>query len=143
MYFIFWNCTWMGLSCWRKSSFSFTIAHKIVHKFKLIFSRITLESVHFSNAFFKFRLLYSIIKIIFSNLNPNCPNLLDMRNLQEQVKKAFCYQKLFWSITVWINCSSELKNFANLWPSALNFKSFSWSPEQFLTDLKFNCKNLL
>ena len=22
-------------------------------------------------------------------------NLLDMRNLQEQVKKAFCYQKLF------------------------------------------------
>ena len=32
---------------------------------------------------------------IFSNLNSNCSNLLDMRNLQEQVKKAFCYQKLF------------------------------------------------
>ena len=31
----------------------------------------------------------------FSNLNSNCSNLLDMRNLQEQVKKAFCYQKLF------------------------------------------------
>ena len=28
-----------------------------------------------------------------------------MRNLQEQVKKAFCYQKLFWPFTVWINCS--------------------------------------
>ena len=26
----------------------------------------------------------------FSNLNSNCSNLLDMRNLQEQVKKAFC-----------------------------------------------------
>ena len=27
---------------------------------------------------------------IFSNMNSNCSNLLDMRNLQEQVKKAFC-----------------------------------------------------
>ena len=53
------------------------------------------------------------IPIIFSNLNYNCSNLLDMRNLQEQVKKAFCYQKLFWPFTVWINCSSDLKNFAN------------------------------
>ena len=32
---------------------------------------------------------------IFSKLNFNHSNLLDMRNLQEQVKKAFCYQKLF------------------------------------------------
>ena len=29
-----------------------------------------------------------------------------MRNLHEQVKKAFCYQKLFWPFTVWINCCS-------------------------------------
>ena len=29
-----------------------------------------------------------------------------MKNLEEQGKKAFCYQKLF---TVWINCSSDLK----------------------------------
>ena len=35
------------------------------------------------------------IPIIFSNLNSNCSNLLGMRNLQEQVKKAFCHQKLF------------------------------------------------
>ena len=35
------------------------------------------------------------ITIIFSNLNYNCSNFLDVRNLQEQVKKAFCYQKLF------------------------------------------------
>ena len=52
-----------------------------------------------------------------------------MRNLQEQVKKAFCYQKLFWPFTTWINCSSDLKNFAL--PSASNFKSFSRSEEQF------------
>ena len=53
-----------------------------------------------------------------------------MRNLQEQVKKAFCYQKLFWPFTVWINCCSDLKNFANSRPSASNFKSFSRSLEQ-------------
>ena len=35
-----------------------------------------------------------------------------MRNLQEQVKKAFCYQKLFWPFTAWINCSSDLKSFS-------------------------------
>ena len=66
-----------------------------------------------------------------SNLNSNCSNLLDMRNLQEQVKKAFCYQKMFWPFTVWINCSSDLKGFANSRPSALNFKSFPCSLEQF------------
>ena len=49
--------------------------------------------------------------IFFSNLNSN-PNLLGMRNLQEQFKKAFCYQNLFW------NCSHDLKNFANSRPSA-------------------------
>ena len=47
-----------------------------------------------------------------------------MRNLQEQVKKAFSYQKS-------LNCSSDLKNFANSRPSASNFKSFSRSIEQF------------
>ena len=64
-------------------------------------------------------------------MNYNCSNLLDIRNLQEQVKKAFCYQKSFWPFTVWINCSNDLKNFANPWPSASNFKSFSRSVEQF------------
>ena len=81
------------------------------------------------------------IPIIFSNLNYNCSNLLDMRNLQEQVKKAFCYQKLFWPFTVWINCSSDLKTFANSRPSASNFKSFSRSLEQFIqavTECFFN-----
>ena len=55
---------------------------------------------------------YFSIPIIFSNLNHNSSNLLDLRNLQEQVKKAFCYHKLFWPFTV-------LK------------KSFSQSLEQF------------
>ena len=54
-----------------------------------------------------------------------------MRNLQEQVKKAFCCQKLFWPFTVWINCSSDLKIFANYQPSASNFKSLSWSLKHF------------
>ena len=67
----------------------------------------------------------------FSNLNSNCSNLLDKRNLQEQVKKAFCYQKLFWPFTVWINCSSDLKFFANSRPSASNFNFFSQSLKQF------------
>ena len=54
-----------------------------------------------------------------------------MRNLQEQVKKVFCYQKLFWPFTVWINCSSDLNNFANSRPSAWNFKCFNRSLEHF------------
>ena len=76
------------------------------------------------------------IPIFFSDLNYNCSNLLDMRNLQEQVKKAFCYQKLFWPFTVRINCSGDLKNFANSWPSASNFKRFSRSLEQFVRTVK-------
>ena len=41
--------------------------------------------------------------------------------------------KFFWP-TVRNNCSSDLKFFANSWPLAWNFKSFSWSLKQlFLT----------
>ena len=54
-----------------------------------------------------------------------------MGNLHEKVRKSFCYQKLFWPFTVWINCSSDLKNFANSQPSTSNFKSFSQRLEQF------------
>ena len=55
----------------------------------------------------------SIFSCMFLNPNffSNCSNLYVRRNLQEQVKKAFCYQKLFWPFTVWINCSSDLKMF--------------------------------
>ena len=65
-------------------------------------------------------------------MNSNCSNLLDPRNLQEQVKKAFCYNKLFWPFTVWINCSSDFKFFEN------SFKSFSWSLEQFFLSVGQN-----
>ena len=57
-------------------------------------------------------------------MNCNCSNLLDMKNLQEQVKKHSVTIKLIWLFTVWINCSSHLKIFEILaWPSASNFKS--------------------
>ena len=69
--------------------------------------------------------------IFFSILDYNCSDLLDIRNLHEQVKKAFCYQKLFWPFSVWINCSSDLKIISNSPPSSSNFKSFSRSREQF------------
>ena len=82
------------------------------------------------------------IPIIFSNFEFNCSNLSSLRNLQEQVKKAFCYQELFWPFTVWINCSSDLKNFENSRPSASNFKSCFWSLEQFfLTVVQNNFGN--
>ena len=71
-------------------------------------------------------------------MNSNCSNLLNMRNLQEQVKKAFCYQKLLWPFTAWINCSSGLKNFAISRPSASNSKSFSRSREQFFLTVDQN-----
>ena len=35
-------------------------------------------------------------------MNYNCSIFLDLRNLQEQIKKVFCYQKLSWLFTVWI-----------------------------------------
>ena len=38
---------------------------------------------------------------------------------------------MFWPFTVRINCSSDLKFFANSRPSASNFKSFSRTLEQF------------
>ena len=53
--------------------------------------------------------------MIFSKLKSDCSNLSDMRNLQEQVKKAFCYQQLFWPFTVGINCSSD-------WEKLLKFE---------------------
>ena len=68
------------------------------------------------------------IPIIFSNLNCNCSNVLEMRNLLELTKNSILIQKLYKLFTVPINCSSYLKN---SWPSTSNFKSFSRSIEQF------------
>ena len=65
-----------------------------------------------SDNFLTFPACFSI-PIIFSNFDFNCSNLSGMINLQEQVKKALCYQKFFWTFTVWIDCSNDLKYFAN------------------------------
>ena len=67
------------------------------------------------------------------DLKYNCSKFLDVRNLKEQVKKALCYQKLVWPFTVWLNCSSDLKNVSNSRSSALNFKIFSQSLDYFLS----------
>ena len=64
----------------------------------------------------------------------NHSNLLNMQNLQEQVKKAFCYQKLFWLFIIWVNYA----DFADSQPSASNFKSFSWSLEYFFLTVRQN-----
>ena len=44
-----------------------------------------------------------------------------MRNFQEQINVALCYQKLSWPFTVWINCSSENVKF---WAFSLEFLKF-------------------
>ena len=61
--------------------------------------------------YFRWELFFWILfltfpAIIFSNFNSNCSNLLHIRNLQEQVKKAFCYQKTFFLISgfpIWVS----------------------------------------
>ena len=49
--------------------------------------------------FSNFSCMFLILNIFFC-LNFNFSNLLDMRNLQEQGKKAFCYQKLVLSVSL-------------------------------------------
>ena len=55
----------------------------------------------------------------------NCSNVLNLRNIQEQVKETF---KLYWIF--WINCSRDLKNFTDSKPSASNFKKKNLSLEK-------------
>ena len=56
---------------------------------------------------FKKLFKYVHIWFFFTLYFHSCSNLLlDMRNLQEQVKNAFCYQKLLRPFTLWINCSN-------------------------------------
>ena len=50
---------------------------------------------------FLFFLAFFYIPIFFSNMNYNYSNLLRLKNIQQQVTKAFCNQKLFWTFTVW------------------------------------------
>ena len=51
----------------------------------------------------------------------NCSNESDQRNLQDHVKKVFCFKNCFY---IWINCPGDLKNLANSRPSASNSKKF-------------------
>ena len=62
--------------------------------------------------------------------------MLDMRNLKEQVKKAFCYQKLFWTFTVWTNCSSDWENLLKVETEGQEFAKFLRSLEQFIQAVK-------
>ena len=50
-------------------------------------------------------------QIVCSKLE-HLSNIDEMRNLQEQVKKAFCYQNFFWPFTVWINCFWKFSAFS-------------------------------
>ena len=74
----------------------------------------------------------------FSNLNYNCSKFWDLRNLQEQVKKTFCFE----NCSVRINCSSDLKILQNSQPSALNLKHFSLSLDLRTIFLAVGQKNL-
>ena len=56
-----------------------------------------------------------------------------MRNLQEQVKKTFCYQKLFWPFTVQTNCSKWSQNFCKLLASSLKFEDLAAEPSAIFT----------
>ena len=61
----------------------------------------------------------------------NLEKFIGIQKNTGKARKSFCYQKLFWPFTVWINFSSDLKIFANSRSLALNFKCFSQSLEQF------------
>ena len=77
---------------------------------------------------------FYIIWVFFFNLNYNFSNVLNLGNLQEQVKKVYCFKNC---TSLHFHCSNKLiqgsQNFENSRPSALNFKSFSWSLEQFFS----------
>ena len=72
------------------------------------------------------------IPIIFSNFDFNWSNLSSLRNLQEQVKKVFGYQKLFWPFTAWINCWSQ-----KFW----KFLAFSFEFQKFFLNQSHNFGN--
>ena len=53
-----------------------------------------IDDIHIllQNAFFQLLLHVSKSQLLFSNFNSNCSNILDLRNLKEQVKEAFCFK---------------------------------------------------
>ena len=54
-----------------------------------------------------------------------------------EVRKTFCYQKLVWPFTAWINCSSDLNKFCEFLAFSLEFlKFFLMTRKYFLTKEK-------
>jgi hypothetical protein len=47
---------------------------------------------------------------------------------KKRLKKSWNHkrQKDYWPFTFWINCSSDLKRFANSRPFSIEFQKFSW-----------------
>ena len=96
---------------------------------KIVFRSIEIIFSNFSGMFLNHN--------IFSNLNSYCSNVLVWETSRNKIKKT---KK--WLFTAWINCSNDLKSFANSWHSASNFKSFSRSIEQFFLIVgQNNCDN--
>ena len=58
-------------------------------------------------------------------------NKLKKASVTKIVLTFHCFNKLFLPFTVLTNCSCDFKIFANSWPVASNFKSFSRSLEHF------------
>ena len=113
-----------AFSCLKKIKYSVLSFH-----YNLLTINTNSEFIEFTDpnihiTFSNFSCMFLNPNIFFSNLNSNCSNLLDMRNLQEQVKKAFCYEKLFWPFTVRTNCSSDRKFFCKFSAFSLEFQKF-------------------
>ena len=105
----------LGLSAWQRRRACLDVRRSTIEI--NLFQKKTYILMTFSNSSCRFL----NPKLIFSNLIYNFSNVVEPRNLQEQVKKAFCYQKLFWPFTLQINFSSDLKDFKNSWPSVKKF----------------------
>ena len=77
-----------------------TVEPDLIYHNKVLWA-MAIPLVKFSREGYKIRKIFSNLSCMFLNpnnlfsiLNYNCSDLLGMRNIQEQVKKAFCYQKL-------------------------------------------------
>ena len=48
---------------------------------------------------------------------------------KKRLKKSWNHKRLkdYWPFTFWINCSSDLKKFANSRPFSIEFQKFSWN----------------
>ena len=63
-------------------------------------------------------------------MNYNCSDFLDVRNLQEQVKKALCYQKLLPKIVLTFHCLNKLFKWSQ---TICKFSAFSLEFQNFFS----------